>query len=167
MTADRTCVRWSRAEDAELLRLRDVARLDWPAIAAKLPGRSAAACEQRYYGKLKGARDRARRPRVPKPSQPVVSWRKRGAAIVDAAAEPVAAVPVVVPSTPPLILPKRMPSLDHLRERAELQLRIDRQGLTAGFFGDPPPGRSALDARARAAAAGVQLPSGRGGSDVR
>lgn len=23
--------------------------------------------------------------------------------------------------------------------------RIDRQGLTAGFLGDPPPGRSALD----------------------
>jgi len=25
--------------------------------------------------------------------------------------------------------------------------RIERQGLTAGFLGDPPPGRSALDQR--------------------
>ncbi len=30
---------------------------------------------------------------------------------------------------------------------ADLRTRIARQGLTAGVFGDPPPGRSALDQR--------------------
>lgn len=30
---------------------------------------------------------------------------------------------------------------------ADLRGRIARQGLTAGFLGDPPPGRSALDQR--------------------
>lgn len=148
MTQERTCVRWSAAEDADLLRLRDVERLDWPAIAAALPGRSGPACEQRYYGKLKGARDRSRRPRGPKPSVPAVSWRKRGVAAAGVAAAGVAAAGIVPevaanisPAAPVLPLPvverKRMPLLDHLRERAELQLRIDRQGLTAAWFGEP------------------------------
>ncbi len=29
----------------------------------------------------------------------------------------------------------------------DIRARIARQGLTAGFLGDPPPGRSALDQR--------------------
>ncbi|WP_407146266.1 hypothetical protein [Bradyrhizobium sp. ORS 86] len=39
-----------------------------------------------------------------------------------------------------------------LRERAELRLRILECGLTGGVFGDPPPGRSALDQRRAAPA---------------
>ncbi|WP_039799889.1 SANT/Myb-like DNA-binding domain-containing protein [Bradyrhizobium sp. WSM4349] len=159
MTVHRTCVRWSAAEDAALLRLRDIERRDWLSIAARLPGRSAASCEQRYYGKLKSSRDCTRRPRGPIPSRPAVSWRKRGGAI--------AVAPVVdAPAPPaPVSVRTRMPFLDHLRDRAELHLRIDRQGLTAAFFGDPPPGRSALDQRASAANAAVQRPSGIGVSD--
>jgi len=78
-----------------------------------------------------------------------------------------AAAAVRKAATPPAVERRRMPSLDHLRERAELHLRISGQGLTAGFFGDPPPGRSALDERVRAAAAATQRPSDREGSDVR
>lgn len=33
---------------------------------------------------------------------------------------------------------------------AEILRRIKAQGLTAGFFGDPPPGRSALDKKKKA-----------------
>lgn len=32
---------------------------------------------------------------------------------------------------------------------ADIRARIARQGITAGVFGDPPPGRSALDQRGR------------------
>ncbi|MEY9703736.1 hypothetical protein ACFLEY_21590 [Bradyrhizobium sp. YCK136] len=166
MNPDRTCVRWSAGEDADLLRLRDVERLDWPAIAAALPGRSGPACEQRYYGKLKGARDRSRRPRGPKPSVPAVSWRKRGVAAAGIVPEVAAIVAPAAPVLPmPVVERKRMPLLDHLRERAELQLRIDRQGLTAAWFGDPPPGRSALDKRASGSAGHPQPSLAGGGSD--
>ncbi|BCA04182.1 SANT/Myb-like DNA-binding domain-containing protein [Bradyrhizobium diazoefficiens] len=164
--AERTCVRWSGNEDAELLRMRDVERLDWPEIAAALPGRSGPACEQRYYGKLKGARDRARRPRGPKPSVPAVSWRKRGVAAAGVVPEIAAVVAPAAPALPlPVVERKRMPLMDHLRERAELQLRIDRQGLTAAWFGDPPPGRSALDKRASGSAGHPQPSLAGGGSD--
>lgn len=156
---------WLREEDADLLRMRDGERLDWPAISAQLPGRSAAACEQRYYGKLKDVRNRTRRPRGPKPSEPVVSWRKRGAAIGGVVTDSVPpSAPVVLPPVPERT---RMPLLDHLRERAELQARIERQGLTAAYFGDPPPGRSALDQRANGLAAPLQPSLPGGGSNVR
>ncbi len=142
-----------------VLRLRDGEDLDWTTIAAAMPGRTASACEQRYYGKLKGARDRAPRRTgpAPKPGAPGL-WRRPVVVNVPLAEKPVAPLA-------PVVEIRRMPSLDHLRERAELQLRIDRQGLTAGFFGDPPPGRSALDERIRAAAAARDLPYKRGGLD--
>jgi hypothetical protein len=164
MTVHRTCVRWSADEDTALLRLRDIERRDWLSIAARLPGRSVASCEQRYYGKLKGARDCTRRPRGPIPSRPAVSWRKRGGAIAVVAPDVVAVVDVPAPPAA-VAVRTRPPFLDHLRDRAELHLRIDRQGLTAAFFGDPPPGRSALDQRASAAGVAVQRPSGVGVSD--
>lgn len=162
---DRRCARWSAAEDAALLRLRDVQRRDWPAIAAILPGRTASSCEQRYYGKLKGARDRTPRRRGPEPSVPAVSWRKRGARLAGVAA---AAAPAAVAPVPPVTVTRRgrVISTEMLREDAFLRSRIEACGdLTRGFFGDPPPGRSALDERASAAAAAVQRPSGIGVSD--
>jgi hypothetical protein len=165
----KACVRWTPYDDATLLRLRDGDGLGFEEIAAELPGRTPAACAIRYYGKLKGAAGRTRRAKGPKPSAPAVSWRKRGASVAGVVAVPQpAAVVVVAPAAKasPAVERFRMPCLDHLRENAELQLRIDRQGLTAGFFGDPPPGRSALDERTRAAGAAAQQPSGRGGSDV-
>jgi hypothetical protein len=155
----RTAVRWTPHDDKTLLRLRDGERLGFPEIAAAMPGRSASACEMRYYGKLNGVRDKRRRPSGPKPTVPPVSWRKRGAAVAIVAPAPV--VEVVAPPAPAAIAPRiRTPLLDGLRERAELHLRIAERGLTAAFFGDPPPGRSALDERTRAAAAGAQRPSG-------
>lgn len=153
MTDVRICVRWSPAEDAALRRLRDIEHLDWLAIAAALPGRSAGACEQRYYGKLKGASGRARRPSRPKLGKPV-SWRKRGAAVAGVVAAPAPREVAAAPAPAPVVITPRirMPSLDGLRERAELHLRIAERGLTGGVFGDPAPGRSALDERTRAAA---------------
>jgi hypothetical protein len=161
----RTSVRWSPHDDAKLLRLRDGERWGFPEIAAAMPGRTAPACEQRYYGKLKGVRDKRPRPSGPKPTVPPVSWRKRGAAVAIVA--PAAAVEVVAPPAPVAIAPRiRTPLLDGLRERAELHLRIAERGLTAAFFGDPPPGRSALDERTRAAGAVTQRPPANGGSDA-
>src|SRR4051812_43676296 len=152
----RTAVRWTPYDDATLLRLRDGEGLGFQDVAKRMPGRTASACEMRYYGKLKGARNQTRRASGPRPSIPAVSWRKRGAAVAGVVAAPAdVASPALPSATRPLMISAdriRMPCLDGLRERAELQLRIDRQGLTAGFFGDPRPGRSALDERARAPA---------------
>jgi hypothetical protein len=155
---------WKPAEDEAILRLRDVARLGWKAIAEKMPGRTPASCEQRYYGKLKGARDRAPRPTGPAPSLPVVSWRKRGAAIAGVVAAPAVEIPpVAVDATArqcgPLafVARGRVLSTEVLRDHAALVARIQVCGdLTRGWFGDPPPGRSALDGRTRAAAEAVQ-----------
>lgn len=173
---------WTAEEDEKLLRLRDGLGLGWKAIAEQMPGRSTASCEQRYYNKLKDARDRTPRPKGPAPKRGAKGyWRRPVIVNVPLAPKP---APVPAPAPAPAVERRRMPSLDHLRERAELQLRIDRQGLTAGFFGDPPPGRSALDKRSAleqgvrsapvanstmmsAAGAAVQRPSGQGGSDVR
>lgn len=156
----KTAVRWKPADDAKLLRLRDVDLLGFAEIAAALPGRTPAACEMRYYGKLKGSRDRRPRPTGPAPVGKAVGyWRKPPAAVPAASNDNSGRASEPAPAPPaPVVERKRMPFLDHLRERAELQLRIDRQGLTAAFFGDPPSGRSALDQRAKARPAGVQRP---------
>ena len=59
----------------------------------------------------------------------------------------------MIPSTP---VCARRPTSETSRSQAPryfcdsdafVRERIERQGLTAGVFGDPPPGRSALDAR--------------------
>ena len=42
----------------------------------------------------------------------------------------------------PVARPRHFSDVDR-----DINLRIARQGLTAGVFGDPPPGRSALDQR--------------------
>lgn len=137
---------WSLNEDETVLRLRDTACLDWTAIANALPGRSPQACRQRYYSKLKGARNRAARPRGPAPTKPRKRLRKP---------RPVLGLPPEAPARAEGVAPLRVdigharrgPDLTTLREMAELRLRIAEHGLTRALFGDPPPGRSALDQR--------------------
>ncbi|MGM4955674.1 SANT/Myb-like DNA-binding domain-containing protein [Bradyrhizobium barranii] len=145
---------WSTHEDETILRLRDVSQLNWKAIAAKVPGRSAAACEQRYYGKLQGARNRAPRPTGPAPKPgPRGYWRRPVVVNV-----PLAAKPAKLPP-PPFVPRGRVATTEALRDAALLQARIETCGdLTRGYFGDPEPGRSALDQRAKGAPAAVERP---------
>lgn len=142
---------WTEADQARLLKLRDDDGLDWSAVAAAMPGRTLAACKVQYYERLRercGARRySATRQLPPAPPRPA----------------PVAA-PAVTPA-PVVAREARGGSLAGLREAAELRLRIAERGLTGGVFGDPPPGRSALDERARPAAAAPELPYKRGGLD--
>jgi hypothetical protein len=105
---------WSDRETARLFQLRGK-RLKWPEIATALPGRSANACQGRYYW-LK-TRDRAPAPAI----APAMGQAK--------AIEPSGAVM----------------SLATLLADAELRSRIAIQGVSAGLLGDPMPGRSALD----------------------
>lgn len=145
---------WTREEDETILRLRDVSRLDWKAIAADVPGRSAAACEQRYYGKLKGVRDRTPRPTGPAPKAGAPGyWRRPRVINVPLPVKP-------APVAAPRFVPRgRVLSTDVLRDAARLHARIETSGdLSRGYFGDPPPGRSALDQRAKGAPAAVERP---------
>jgi len=115
--------------------MRDVQKLPWSQIS--LPGRNSKSC-QNEYNRNGFARLRDQTPSaVPHASELPRCGRP-----------PVAPSPVIDRKIPPAC---RTDYLDALRERAELQLRIAERGLTAGFFGDPPPGRSALDERRAAA----------------
>ncbi|MET3991656.1 hypothetical protein ABID65_003296 [Bradyrhizobium sp. S3.9.2] len=146
---------WTGAEDDHLLFLRDREKLTFEAIAARF-GRSRGACKTRYYYDLQrrnGARHYTAADRA----------ARRG----DGYPVP----PELGEGVPALRLPSigeriRMPSLDALREQAELRLRIAERGLTGGVFGDPPPGRSALDQRANGLAAPLQPSLPGRGSDV-
>jgi hypothetical protein len=145
-----TLPRWDAAEEDHLLFLRDRERLTFKDIGPRI-GRTAAACEVRYYVRL-FAFNEARH-----------YGRKR-----DLAPRP---VPVAKPAKLEIPLPAehggyRSVNLDGLREWADLRARIAERGLTGGVFNDPPPGRSALDEHTRAAAAAAQRASGNGGSDV-
>ncbi|MGY4288870.1 hypothetical protein ACVWXO_008090 [Bradyrhizobium sp. LM2.7] len=165
MIAKRTAVRWKPAEDADLLRMFDVELLGWPDIANALPGRTAAACEMRYYSKLQGARDREPRRTGPKPIGKAKGYWRRPVILSVPLAVAAAPAPAQAPAAP---MPMRRVVLtEALRKAAAMQARIETCGdLTRGFFGDPPPGRSALDGRARAASAAVQRPFSIGVSDA-
>ncbi|MBW7966785.1 SANT/Myb-like DNA-binding domain-containing protein [Bradyrhizobium sp. BR 10261] len=134
---------WSSYEQAKLLRLRDAQKLAWPAIVEAMPGRTEGACKVQYYAIL---RDQAQARRY-RPTRLAVS-RPRPAPVI-VTAPPVAPATTIAPAP-------RGASLSALREAAELRLRIAERGLTGGWFNDPPPGRSALDARRRAAAEATQ-----------
>lgn len=142
---------WTEADQARLLKLRDVDKLDWSAIVAAMPGRTLAGCKIQYYGRL---RDRSQAKRY-NPTRQLPA--------------PLPPAPVVEPAvTPAPVIGRqaRGAALECLRDAAELRLRIAERGVTGGLLGDPPPGRSALDERARAAAAAVQAPVARGASDA-
>lgn len=132
---------WTEIEVNRLIALRDDEGLIWSAVARKLGRRSGAdggigqCCAAYNYHKAKRARD--------------------AAAMIAAGITP--------PSPPPSprapcdnssIAPAEVALLVAPVKRAryfsgdgDLMTRIVAQGLTAGYFGDPPPGRSALDQR--------------------
>lgn len=160
---------WDSEEDERLRRLREENGLGWPVIATYFEGRTAAACQIRYYKFLRTSETPDRRP-GPKPRLPAVSWRNRGAALPGVVPPPPAPAAAPLPPKPIRPIPvsgNRGPYLEALRERAELHLRIAERGLTGGVFGDPPPGRSALDERTQGRAAPLQPSLPGGGSDVR
>ncbi|QPF81651.1 hypothetical protein IC762_17650 [Bradyrhizobium genosp. L] len=111
-----------------------------------LPGRTRKACTQAYYRSLDGRLEvierheqRAAQARAAAASVPQKAGRKPKQPEPQPIASPTAALCGVHG--------RRQDNLEVLRERADFHARIAERGLTAGFFGDPPPGRSALDKR--------------------
>ncbi|MFB6460470.1 hypothetical protein [Bradyrhizobium tunisiense] len=149
-------VLWSQAEDDHLLFLRDREKLRFCQIGLRL-GRTPEACEVRYYGRLFAVNGAKHYGQARGAGRPVGGSKPRPEKVVR-------------PIEPQIRLPEpracRAVNLDALREMAELRLRIAERGLTGGVFGDPRPGRSALDERTKAAA-GRRAGPFRGGSDVR
>lgn len=128
---------WTPIEIDRLIHLRDDRRLIWTVIARKL-GRNAGSdgigqcCSAYNYHKAKRAREAAMvaagitlpAPRTPCDNSPIAPTPAE-VALLDA--------------------PTRRPR--YFSSDGGLMTRIAAQGLTAGYFGDPPPGRSALDQR--------------------
>jgi len=127
---------WTAIERQRLLDLRDVQKLSWDEIPARMPGRSKSACLVQYYHTL---RDRSAAKRMPPRTPRVIP------AAVKIAPSPIKP-PAIVVRQVPASAPGRTVSTSALRYHAELLQRVAHAGgLTAGLLGDPPPGRSALD----------------------
>nr|WP_246718530.1 hypothetical protein [Bradyrhizobium elkanii] len=136
-----------------MIRQRSVLMLPWEAV--RLPGRSNKACINEFYKarlsqRIARAMHQKRRGRPPGPA-------------VRPEPEPIE----TCSSSEQVLRPRarRQQDLGVLRDWADLRGRIAERGLTGGWFGDPPPGRSALDQRASEAADAVELPYKRGGMD--
>lgn len=114
---------WSDEERTALMKQREGGV---PVSHLKVPGRSKRACKQEYY-RLQNPQTR---PRVRRTNK------------VDCAIAPTAAEAAI------LAAPVKRPRYFHDADRF-VTSRITSQGLTAGIFGDPPEGRSALDKRGR------------------
>lgn len=112
---------WTEAEDRLLWRLREDEGAEWPAITRQL-GRTEAACAMRL-SKLRKAR--------------------RGRGVATSAVSSIRVAPPQT-ATPRLVTAplKVVRAVDH-----DILERIAERGLTAGVFGDPPMGASALDKR--------------------
>lgn len=138
--------RWSDDHKQQLVLLREVRRLTWPVITAMFPGRTLGAVTVAYHNigvdrrrreLERVAADRAAQARAVAPAKPVGPQKIKPAIahrLVETA--PARAVPPASASVVPT---------SRLVADAELRDRIAERGLTAGFFGDPAPGRSALD----------------------
>lgn len=149
--------RWDSADDDHLLFLRDREGFGFGEIGPRL-GRSALACQARYYGPLA---DRNGANHYP-------AWHplaRRVGAQGRAAPAPLAPV-AVAPAPPARPREGRLGNLDALRDWADLRSRIAERGLTGGVFGDPPPGRSALDERLQGRQAPLQPSLAGEASDV-
>lgn len=132
--------RFTQRDLDRMFAIRDIEGLTWREIAEQL-GRTAATCcwtYHHYHAKLRlalarehGAAPVAKPPakRSGRPARRITRPFKARASRADA----------------PLNRPRYFHDAD-----MDLRGRIDRQGITAGLCGDPPPGRSALDQRGRA-----------------
>ncbi len=113
--------------EAERQMLRDQRANGASFAQLSVPGRTQKACAQEYYRNLKPQ------------SRPTSAPGRRALADLPG----IAAAPAVAAE---LANPVQRPRYFHDADQFVLG-RIARQGLTAGFCGDPPPGRSALDQR--------------------
>ena len=140
---------WTMHEIENLIEMRDVRHMKWIEIAKSL-GRfggvsrrqaCATCCSSYKYWKEKFARQAAMRSagiEPPKRQKPAARPME-----LPADAEPIAPPPSVAAL---LNAPVKRPRYLHDAD-LDLRARIALQGLTAGFLGDPPRGRSALDQR--------------------
>lgn len=126
-------VTWLASEDLLLQQLKKDGNT-WAEIAARLPRHTKSACEQRHYKRNERP---AVTPRPPAPRPASVTVRQA------AGREPSC----------------RVMRTALLMVDSEMRARIEAQGLTAGWFGDPPKGRSALDDRLAGRAAPAARPS--------
>lgn len=142
---------WSPAKIDRLFEMRDVEDMTWAQIAEEFHYTGANCCTRYKYYKTKRHIEAIRRGDVAPDSQPVVSRRSRWT-------QPRKPVPAVVVKPVKPVKPQKLkqaPASEPVIHRpryfheadADIVARIERQGLTAGFLGDPPPGRSALDQR--------------------
>lgn len=129
---------WTEIEVNRLIALRDDEGLIWSAVARKLGRRSGAdggigqCCAAYNYHKAKRAREAAMIAAGITPPSPRAPCDNSS----------IAPTPAEVAL---LDAPAKRPR--YFSGDGDLMARIVAQGLTAGYFGDPPPGRSALDQR--------------------
>lgn len=136
---------WTPNMIDRLFELRDVQKLSWDEIGAQFNDKGANCCTRYNYYSTK-RRIAAARSRFKAPS---------GSDYVAFPARAIASPPSPPPAPPRriAIAPALAPAEPVQRPRyfhdadADIRARIAAQGLTAGFFGDPAPGRSALDQR--------------------
>lgn len=128
---------WTQQMIDHLIHMREVEKMTWDAIGAAF-GVTGANCCTRYHHRQAKIRIAEAREAA----------RARAAHL--AANGIVAAPPLPSPPPAPVIagppLAVHRPRYFHAADN-DIRSRIARQGLTAGFLGDPPPGRSALDQR--------------------
>lgn len=128
---------WTVSEIGRLIRQRG-AGMSFETIAGLSDGRTAAACQTKFY--LEVGRQRS------SVDIDLEAKRKRAARLLQASLAHAALTPAIVP--PPRQIPPASGasmSTAVLMLDAELRNRIAEFGITAGLLGDPPPGRSALD----------------------
>lgn len=129
---------WTKEEIDQLIHLREVKRLKWREIS-KIMGHPPANLTWAFYyygGERPPPAVKKPRP-APKPKASRLKASKPVDRIVGAPTRAEAARLAA-----PVVRPRYFHEAD-----MDIIARIDRQGLTAGFLGDPPAGRSALDRR--------------------
>ena len=133
---------WTKSEIDRLIEMRECRRMTWAAIARKLERTGTGqngidACRVAYgYHKGKRTREAAMIAAGMTPAS-----RKRIRLPADDA-------PVDLPPSQAARLSKRDARPRYFHDAGiDIRARIAEQGLTAGMFGDPKPGRSALDQR--------------------
>lgn len=120
---------WTDERMRSVVELREKHKMTWDAIGARFGVAGSLACTRyhSYKAKLRIAEKR-REMGLGDPPPPRVRKRK-----------PLQPLPLIAIPRPEK-RPRYFSDADN-----DIRARIARQGLTAGFLGDPPPGRSALD----------------------
>lgn len=144
--------KWSRADIDRLFDMRDVQDLMWGQIGEAFGDTGANCCTRYKYYKTKRHIEAIRRGDAEPGSLPLLSRRsqqQRPKTRKAARPKVLARKPKAAALPPPKPAPRAEPVVHRPRyfheADADIAARIRRQGLTAGFLGDPPPGRSALD----------------------